>query len=441
MTFWRINFIHPLWPELPLCWDPVPRAGCARLLWGQPRAGSQPLMHPLIELESRKPCPLIDLTDQGKSQALFFISNNFLNCGNVHRGHLWRLSDKESTCNAEGLGRSPGGGHGNPLQYSCLGNPMDRRAWWAMVHRVRKSRTWLSNWTMTTYTEHKMYLHVAKFTCSAPWHQVHWCPHGLPSPGLTSGLPKGFSPTLPSPTSVPLLPSHTGLHSSRWWSLSAETPCWGMKPALRLPTWHRLLRGPTLTAPGAPCRLRLDLPAWKPQDLPLGQPRIHPFSLQASPCQEMLQKKVTIPHLPGQPGGPGQVAKPQGAHTPFYKIGPISNCQGGCEDWRRAVSRAWQQESSVRCQHSPSMGWCQLLLLTTPGPSVSTTLLLVLTSSSHHTPIHLLLTLCHRLESRKFVLSHHAVERERLALCCLNAKEPLFLTSSFGWVWQKKMPA
>ena len=35
-----------------------------------------------------------------------------------------------------GLGRSPGGGNGNPLQYSCLGNPMDRGAWWATVHGV-----------------------------------------------------------------------------------------------------------------------------------------------------------------------------------------------------------------------------------------------------------------------------------------------------------------
>ena len=33
-----------------------------------------------------------------------------------------------------GLGRSPGEGNGNPLQYSCLGNPMDRGAWWATVH-------------------------------------------------------------------------------------------------------------------------------------------------------------------------------------------------------------------------------------------------------------------------------------------------------------------
>ena len=39
-----------------------------------------------------------------------------------------------------GLGRSPGGGHHNPLQYSFLENPIDNRALWAMVHRVTKSR-------------------------------------------------------------------------------------------------------------------------------------------------------------------------------------------------------------------------------------------------------------------------------------------------------------
>ena len=40
-----------------------------------------------------------------------------------------------------GLGRSPGGGHGNLLQYSCLENPMDKGAWGAIVHRVSKSWT------------------------------------------------------------------------------------------------------------------------------------------------------------------------------------------------------------------------------------------------------------------------------------------------------------
>ena len=40
-----------------------------------------------------------------------------------------------------GLGRSPGGGHSNPLQYSFLENPMEKEAWWAIVHRVIKNQT------------------------------------------------------------------------------------------------------------------------------------------------------------------------------------------------------------------------------------------------------------------------------------------------------------
>ena len=58
--------------------------------------------------------------------------------------------DKESACNAGVAedagsilesGRSPGGRPGNPLQYSCLENPLDRGAWWATVHAVTKSWT------------------------------------------------------------------------------------------------------------------------------------------------------------------------------------------------------------------------------------------------------------------------------------------------------------
>ena len=60
---------------------------------------------------------------------------------------------KASTFNAgdlgsiPGLGRSPGEGNGNPLQYSCLENPMDGGAWWAIVHGVAKSQTRLSDFT------------------------------------------------------------------------------------------------------------------------------------------------------------------------------------------------------------------------------------------------------------------------------------------------------
>ena len=83
-------------------------------------------------------------------------------------GHLWNLAyraepqglpcwlcGKESACNEAGLGsipgsgRTPGEGHGNPLQHSCLENPMDRGAWWFSVQRVTKSRTRLSDWVHT----------------------------------------------------------------------------------------------------------------------------------------------------------------------------------------------------------------------------------------------------------------------------------------------------
>ena len=49
-----------------------------------------------------------------------------------------------------GLVRSPGGGHGNPLQCSCLENHMDRGAWWAIVHRVTKSLTGLKRFSTHT---------------------------------------------------------------------------------------------------------------------------------------------------------------------------------------------------------------------------------------------------------------------------------------------------
>ena len=56
-----------------------------------------------------------------------------------------------------GSGRSPGGGHGNLLQYSCLENPMDRGAWQATVHKVTKSWTWLKWLSMHILKIHNMW--------------------------------------------------------------------------------------------------------------------------------------------------------------------------------------------------------------------------------------------------------------------------------------------
>ena len=67
----------------------------------------------------------------------------------------WWLKVKNPPANAgdvgaiPGLGRVPGEGNGNPLQYSCLQNPMDGGAWQATVHGVAKSQTQLSDFTHT----------------------------------------------------------------------------------------------------------------------------------------------------------------------------------------------------------------------------------------------------------------------------------------------------
>ena len=73
---------------------------------------------------------------------------------------------KASACKAVDLGsiprreRSPGEGNGNPLQYSCLENPMDGAAWWATVHSVAKSRTRLSDFTHSLYWFSRFHIYV-----------------------------------------------------------------------------------------------------------------------------------------------------------------------------------------------------------------------------------------------------------------------------------------
>ena len=64
-----------------------------------------------------------------------------------------------------GSGRSPGGGNGNPLQYSCLENPMDRAAWRATVHSIIKSQTRLSGYTTPTEKMNKQATDWEKDTC------------------------------------------------------------------------------------------------------------------------------------------------------------------------------------------------------------------------------------------------------------------------------------
>ena len=95
------------------------------------------------------------LLGQSFSWALYWIPhlNYPIKLSISKRGFSDGSEGKESACNAgdtgtvvsiPGPGRSPGEGNGNPLQYSCLKNPMDRGAWQATVHEVMKNRPWLS---------------------------------------------------------------------------------------------------------------------------------------------------------------------------------------------------------------------------------------------------------------------------------------------------------
>ena len=79
---------------------------------------------------------LIEITNLSLSQVVLVVQNLPANAGDIKDAGL-----------IPGSGRSPGGGHGNTLQYSCLENLIDRGAWWAAVHRGVKSWTrpkWLS---------------------------------------------------------------------------------------------------------------------------------------------------------------------------------------------------------------------------------------------------------------------------------------------------------
>ena len=89
---------------------------------------------------------------------------NFLTNPIVYQGFRGGLLSKKSACNAgdaEGTGLTPGSGrssagrHGNPCQYSCLENPMDRGAWWPTVHRVAQSQTQWKQLKMYILMAHK----------------------------------------------------------------------------------------------------------------------------------------------------------------------------------------------------------------------------------------------------------------------------------------------
>ena len=69
--------------------------------------------------------------------------------GAMVKNTLANAVDAGDAHSISGSGKIPGTGIGNPLQYSCLENSMDCRAWWATAHGITKSQTHLSNWACT----------------------------------------------------------------------------------------------------------------------------------------------------------------------------------------------------------------------------------------------------------------------------------------------------
>ena len=101
------------------------------------------LRHLIVRATVRKICLERDRIPSAK------LVNFEARCGAIVEEPVCQCRRHKRHCLIPGLGRSLGGGHGNPLQYSCLENPMDRGVWRATVHKVVKSWTQLSDLACT----------------------------------------------------------------------------------------------------------------------------------------------------------------------------------------------------------------------------------------------------------------------------------------------------
>ena len=120
-----------------------------------------------------------------KTNLTKFKANSKQSNGSVIKNLPANAGDRGDTGLIPGLERSPGEGNGNPLQYFCLGNPMDRERWWATVHGVSKSRTYSFQFSCSVVSDslrpHES-LH-ARPPCLSPTPRVHsdshpssqWC--------------------------------------------------------------------------------------------------------------------------------------------------------------------------------------------------------------------------------------------------------------------------
>ena len=116
----------------------------------------------VIAKKKKKNCNNPMSISSGTAESILYMNNTELGIDTKREGFPADASGKESSCSAgdikdvgliPGSGRSPGGGHGNSLQYSCLENPMDRGAWQATILWVAKSPTRLKRLSMYTHMQ------------------------------------------------------------------------------------------------------------------------------------------------------------------------------------------------------------------------------------------------------------------------------------------------
>ena len=114
-----------------------------RVSWS-PRFASCPRLPPMILWQANRD---VKCTDERKEWGIYKITDRYIR-EDFCEGSACNAGDTGDPGSIPGSGRSPGGGQGNPLQYSCLENPQDRGAWRATVQGVAKSWARLNTWHM-----------------------------------------------------------------------------------------------------------------------------------------------------------------------------------------------------------------------------------------------------------------------------------------------------